>query len=176
MRKADRKQRTDAWYANIISDTDMWAAYDACKRMRPWNRAAAWILDKHNIRVSRSAYYRWMDWCRANELTHTIQDAKRFADETKRIISEVGDVDVTLQEGISALALDAASARDMGTLGDLVSGLGKLRKADVERLQGEVKTLKAKIADLETANAEHKSAPALSPEEKDRRIKEIYGL
>lgn len=143
--KSGRKSRSDSWYASI-PDADMWGAYDACKCMRPWERAAAWIKERYNLRVSRAAYYRWLDWCRANELTHKLRDARAFAADTRRIIAEVGDVDATLQDGIAALALDAASSRDISSLGDLVNGLGKLRKQEIE-------DLKRKVARLEADNS-----------------------
>jgi hypothetical protein len=167
-------KRTDAWYARL-SDSEMWSAYDACSRLRPWERGAAWIKEQHRITVCRAAYYRWLDWCRANILTHKLSDARRFAEETARIVGEVGDVDARLQEGIAALALDAASTHDVAALGDLVAGLGKLRKDELDRVKAENKQLKARLAELEAASA-HAAPAALSPEEKDRRIKEAFGI
>ena len=100
-------KRTDAWYA-IISDSEMWVAYDTCVKMRPWQRAVAWIKETHAITVKRSAYYNWLDWCRANSLEHTLRSAHQFSLETKQIVKQCGDIDATLQEGVAALALDAA--------------------------------------------------------------------
>ena len=143
--KAGNK-RTDAWY-NGLPDMDMWAAYDVCVRMRPWQRATAWIKDTHGIKVGRSAYYRWLDWCRDNALEHTLRDAHRFALETKQVIKQTGDIDSTLQEGVAALALDAASGKDIESLTRLVRGLGQLRKSELE-------SCKAKCAVLENENAQ----------------------
>lgn len=176
MRTQQRKQRADSWYASI-PDADMWKAYDACKGMRPWERAAAWLTSTHQVRVSRAGYYRWLDWCRANELQHKLHDARAFAEDTKRIIAEVGDVDATLQEGVAALALDAASTHDVAALGDLVAGLGKLRKDELDRVKAENRLLKARLAELEKTIAD-RPAPAaqLSPEEKDRSYRSIFGM
>lgn len=168
-------KRADAWYAPL-SDTQMWAAYDVCRRMRPWQRAVAWIRETHGLRVSRSAYYRWLDWCRDNELEHTLRNAHKFADETKAIINQTGDIDATLQDGVAALALDAASARDLPTLAQLVKGLGQLRKTEVERLTRERDALKARVSELERDLSQFASVQALSPEERAARIKEVFGL
>jgi septal ring factor EnvC (AmiA/AmiB activator) len=140
------RKRADAWYA-ALPDTEMWAAYDVCVRMRPWQRAAAWIREKHGVKVSHGAYYRWLDWCRENALEHTLRDAHRFAEETKRVIQQTGDIDATLQDGVSALALDAASSHDLDSLARLVRGLGQLRKSELE-------TLKQKCAALENETAQ----------------------
>ncbi len=168
-------KRTDAWYARL-SDSEMWAAYDACSRLRPWERGAAWIKEQHRLTVCRAAYYRWLDWCRANILTHKLSDARRFAEETARIVGEVGDVDARLQQGIAALALDAASTHDISALGDLVAGLGKLRKDELDRIKGENKQLKARLAELEATNAARPAAAKLTDEEKSAKIKEAFGI
>lgn len=139
-------KRTDAWYA-ALPDMDMWAAYDVCVRMRPWQRAAAWIKEKHGLKVNRSAYYRWLDWCRDNSLEHTLRDAHRFAQETQQVVKQCGDLDGTLQDGVAALALDAASSHDIEALARLVRGLGQLRKSELE-------SCKAKCAALENENAQ----------------------
>jgi hypothetical protein len=168
-------KRSDAWYA-ALSDSDMWAAYDVCIRLRPWQRAAAYIKEHHGISISMSAYYRWLDWCRENTMLHTLGDARRFADETKRIIGEVGDVDARLQEGVAALALDAASTHDVKALGDLVAGLGKLRKDELDRAKLEIKTLRARVIELEATLGTRPASVTLTPEEKSAKIKEAFGI
>ena len=155
-------KRTDAWYARL-SDSEMWAAYDACSRLRPWERGAAWIKEQHRITVCRAAYYRWLDWCRENEMLHTLGDARRFAAETKRIVAEVGDVDARLQEGVAALALDAASTHDVKALGDLVAGLGKLRKDELDRAKLEIKTLRTRVSELEATLGTRSPSLPLTP-------------
>ncbi len=168
-------KRSDAWYAGL-ADSEMWAAYDACKRMRPWQRAVAWIQETHQLKVSKSAYYCWLDWCRSNELEHTLRDAHRFADETQAIIRATGDIDTTLQEGVAALALDAAAAKDLPTLASLVKGLGQLRKSELERVTSERDALKAQVAELESKLGALAGVQQLTPEERSARIKEVFGL
>lgn len=168
-------KRTDAWYAPL-SDMDMWAAYDACVRMRPWQRSAAWIQEKHGIKVSRSAYYKWLDWCRDNAMEHTLRDAHRFAQETQQVVKQCGDIDATLQEGVAALALDAASSHDLESLARLVRGLGQLRKSELETAKGEIARLQHRIAELEKQIAAAPASAPLSEEERARKIKGAFGV
>lgn len=168
-------KRADAWYTPL-SDTDMWAAYDVCRRMRPWQRGAAWIAETHGLKVSKSAYYRWLDWCNDNALEHTLRDAHRFADETRKVIAETGDIDTTLQQGVAALALDAAAAKDLGSLSQLVRGLGSLRKSELEKVTSERDALKARVSELEAKLASTGDSRTMSPEEKSARLKETFGL
>ena len=173
--RTSRKNRSDAWYSDI-SASEMWAAYDKCLAMRPWDRAAAWIKETYGKTVGRSAYYRWLDWCRANTLEHKLHDARGFADECKQLAGEIGDVDAALQDGVAALALDAASTHDVKALGDLVAGLGKLRKDECDRLKAANKALTARIAELEKSVASTPAQEVLTPEERSRRIKEKFGV
>jgi len=168
-------KRPDAWYASL-PDMDMWAAYDVCVRLRPWQRAAAWIKEKHGLKVNRSAYYRWLDWCRDNCMEHTLRDAHRFSQETKQIVKSCGNIDTTLQEGVAALALDAASSRDMDSLGRLVRGLGQLRRTELETAKATIIRLEQRITELEKQTASAPASAALSDEERSSKIKGAFGV
>ncbi len=168
-------KRADAWYTSL-SDLDMWAAYDICVRMRPWQRAAAWIKEKHGLKVNRSGYYRWLDWCRDNALEHTLRDAHRFAQETQQVVKQCGDIDSTLQDGVAALALDAASSHDLESLARLVRGLGQLRKTELENAKGDVARLKARVAELEKQISAQPATTPLTQEERARKIKGAFGV
>lgn len=167
-------KRVDAWYA-ALQDVEMWALYDSCVRMRPWQRAAAFIKDKHHLKVNRSSYYRWLDWCRDNAMEHTLRDAHRFAQETQQVVKQCGDIDATLQEGVAALALDAASSHDLESLARLVRGLGQLRKTELENAKATISRLERRVAELEKQIA---AAPAetLTEEERSKRIKGAFGI
>ena len=168
-------KRSDAWYAPL-SDTDMWAAYDQCVKMRPWQRAVAWIQDKHGLVVKKTSYYAWLDWCRENGLEHTLRSAHQFQQETRKIIAETGDIDATLQEGVAALALDAAADKDLGSLANLVRGLGQLRKSELETARAKIAAQDARIKELEAELGKRPTMAAATPEEKDRRIRETFGV
>ena len=171
-------KRRDAWYA-CLSDKDMWEAFEVCKHQQSWQQAVAWIAEKHAIKLGKSAFYAWLDWCRANQSQHTLNNANAAASEVRALKEEFGDIEQAARDQISALVLDAAASKRPEDIVILVKSLCSLGNAKEARLTEKIARMTMEITDLKKRLASFEGQPAsaaLTPAEKSEKIKEAFGL
>jgi type I site-specific restriction endonuclease len=171
-------KRRDAWYA-CLSDKDMWEAFDACKQQPSWQQAVAWVSEKHGIKLGKSAFYAWLDWCRDNQAQHTLKNANAAASEVRALKAEFGDLEQAARDQISALVLDASASKRPEDIVVLVKALCSLGNAKEARLTERIARMTIEIDDLKKRLAPFEGQPAsaaLTPEQKSEKIKEAFGV
>lgn len=172
-----RKTRMDAWWTRL-KDADVQEAFAVVQRVGI-AMAAGEIAQRFGVAPpSLSAMSRFYQWARRRETQWRIEKAVADKDQINALLAKAGNLDDTVRAGLSALALDAIASRDPEMVSDFVSALtsfmstkeNEKRTALMER---KVALLEKRAAQADAAEAVSRST--LSPEEKDRRFREIFG-
>ena len=178
---SDRKQ--DAW-ENRLDEAQQWQVYDRLCRF-PWYEVAPWIAEQFGIESpSRSAIYRFKNAMRSRESDHRIEQALRDTQSLDREIEQIGDISPRLRHAW------LLKARESELRGDSQAGERYLRMAaEIAREQLERaklaqrdRDLDLKLRRLEQLESKARAAgeilgeSALTPAEKERRMKELFGL
>ena len=181
--------RPDAWWAGL-SEEDWWAVYDRRKAGQSWQDVTEFVGKQYGIPVSHSMLGRFFDWMRKAEsalILVSVKTAKDIAGGIARV-----DVDPKLAaDALTALSLDAATQRNdeaMKILADaaakyhaVAQGAEKLR-LDAARQRTAEETLRLSREKFEAAQRREEAAKEtiadakLSPEEREARLKAIFGM
>jgi hypothetical protein len=177
MKEAPRKIRTDAWW-NRLKDDQVQEAF-AMVLQEGIVIAAGLIAAKFGIpRPSTSAMSRFYRYAKGRETQWRIEKAVADKDQISELLKKSGNLDETVRAGLSALALDAIASRDPKMVTEFVSALTGFmsRQEDEKRtalMARKVELLEKRAAQADAADAITKSD--LTPEEKDRKFREIFG-
>lgn len=106
------KPRTDSWYA-MLSEEQLWQLYSVAKRCQ-WFETVAHAQKEFGLeaKVSRSAYYRWLDWMRGEESERRLAQARIAALEAGELAKTVGLKDETAIAAYKSLAAEFALKSD----------------------------------------------------------------
>ena len=109
------KPRTDSWYATL-SEEQLWQLYSVAKRCQ-WFETVAHAQKEFGLeaKVSRSAYYRWLDWMRGEESERRLAQARIAALEAGELAKTVGLKDETAIAAYKSLAAEFALKSDAKT-------------------------------------------------------------
>ena len=109
------KPRTDSWYA-MLSEEQLWQLYSVAKRCQ-WFETVAHAQKEFglDVKVSRSAYYRWLDWMRGEESERRLAQARIAALEAGELAKTVGLKDETAIAAYKSLAAEFALKSDAKT-------------------------------------------------------------
>ena len=109
------KPRTDSWYA-MLSEEQLWQLYSVAKRCQ-WFETVAHAQKEFGLeaKVSRSAYYRWLDWMRGAESERRLAQARIAALEAGELAKTVGLKDETAIAAYKSLAAEFALKSDAKT-------------------------------------------------------------
>jgi hypothetical protein len=177
MKKAVRKVRMDAWW-NRLKDNEVQGAF-AIVLEHGLVLAADLIAAKYGIPTpSISAMSRFYRYAKGRETQWRIEKAVADKDQISDLLKKSGNLDETVRAGLSALALDAIASRDPKMVTEFVSALTGFmsRQEDEKRtalMTRKVELLEKRAAQADAADAVNKSD--LTPEEKDRKFREIFG-
>lgn len=107
--------RSDSWYAGLTEE-QLWQLYAVAKRC-PWYETVAHAQKELGLetKVSRSAYYRWLDWMRGEESEHRLAQARIAALEAGELAKTVGLKDETAIAAYKSLAAEFALKSDAKT-------------------------------------------------------------
>lgn len=109
------KPRVDSWYATL-SEEQLWQLYSVAKRCQ-WFETVAHAQKEFGLeaKVSRSAYYRWLDWMRGEESERRLAQARIAALEAGDLAKVAGLKDETAIAAYKSLAAEFALKSDAKT-------------------------------------------------------------
>lgn len=185
------KPRVDSWYA-ILSEEQLWQLYSVAKRCQ-WFEAVAHAQKEFGLeaKVSRSAYYRWLDWMRGEESERRLAQARIAALEAGELAKTVGLKDETAIAAYKSLAAEFALKSDAKTANRFMQMAMALRDRQLRSREVELKDaaqatkdeqLKLAREKFEAAERRENAAKAtvvdkkLSDEERMAKLREIYGI
>ena len=185
------KPRADSWYA-MLSEEQLWQLYSIAKRCQ-WFEVVAHAQKEFGLeaKVSRSAYYRWLDWMRGEESERRLAQARIAALEAGDLAKTVGLKDETAIAAYKSLAAEFALKSDAKTANQFMMMAMALRdrqiqaaKLDIDQRAQATKDEQLKLAreKFEAAERRENAAKAtvadnkLSDEERMAKLREIYGI
>lgn len=185
--------RSDSWYANI-DEQQLWQLYSIAQRGAKWFEVAKVAKEEMGLDVnpSRSGYYRWLDFMREQESERRLASARIAALEADDIAKGVGLKDETAIKAYKSLAAEVSLKTGDPKKGgqflrmamDLVdrqlhAAEVELKTKDLARKDEELKIAQKKLEILEQKEAAAKGVVTnekLTPEEREQKLKEIFGL
>lgn len=176
------RPRPDAWYAPL-SEQERWAVYEKALHL-PYPAVAAFVEKQHGISVSRSAFYRFLDWMRPQQSAHRLEQAVIAREEARGLAEaagakkEIADAFMAMGSEIALRTGSAEAASDwIKMASQLVAAAQKDReielRAEAQRLDRE----KFEAAERRLAAAsETVRDETLTPEQQVAKMKEIFGI
>ena len=184
------KTRTDAWDA-ALSDEQRWAIYFRSKS-HSFTEMLPWIESEHQVSPTISSYYRFLKRMREDEFTHKIDLAAQAASEAARLAGESRCADEATIEAYKSLAADAAfrtgDAKEanhwihaaMAIQDRLLKQQEIALKVQAEERKSEELKIAQEKLKIEQAKSQKATETitntALTPEEREAKLKEIFGL
>ena len=192
--KTARKRRTDGWAAELPEEQQAQIA----DRMRkfPWYEVAKWAAEQFpGLRQpSRNALYRFAEWFREHEAEFLLRQRLRDRAALERELAEAGAPDP--QKLAAVMGNDVVAARARGDeeavaravrLYSVAAGVaGDSAKLALDRQAEERQAGALALARERFEAAERRARQAdhaedvlksdLTPEEKDRRYRQIFGM
>ena len=185
------KPRADSWYA-MLSEEQLWQLYSVAKRCQ-WFEVVAHAQKEFGLeaKVSRSAYYRWLDWMRGEESERRLAQARIAALEAGELAQTVGLKDETAISAYKSLAAEFALKSDAKTANRFMQMAMALRDRQLRSREVDLKDaaqatkdeqLKLAREKFEAAERRENAAKAtvadnkLSDEERMAKLREIYGI
>lgn len=184
----ERKRRSDSWDA-ALSEADRWEAYEKSKGVT-WAAFAAYLKEEYGAEVGRTAIYDWQAWMRGQEGAHRLERAIAARKELKGL-ADAGALDAQTADAYMALANDAILSGDPEKAAKIVAAAVQINAASLrlaeqrqnaERLKLQEKALKLQREKFEASEKRLNAAKAvlknveLTPEEREARYREIFGL
>ena len=126
------KPRADSWYA-MLSEEQLWQLYSIAKRCQ-WFEVVAHAQKEFGLeaKVSRSAYYRWLDWMRGEESERRLAQARIAALEAGDLAKTVGLKDETAIAAYKSLAAEFALKSDAKTANQFMMMAMALRDRQIQ--------------------------------------------
>lgn len=191
------KARADSWYA-IFTEEELWQLYSMSRRAQ-WYEVAKFaselLAKNHNgatlPSVSRSAYYRWLDFMREQESERRLAQARIAALEVDNLAKTVGLKDEKAIAAYKSLAAEVALKGDAKTASSFLRMAMDLRdrqlheqdlamkSQDLARKEEELKIAQEKLRIEQAKNAKVADAATdakLTDAERVEKIKGIFGL
>ena len=182
--KAAKKPRCDAWDAPL-TEAQRWSAYEKGRRL-PWHAVAEWAAREFDLPEppGRTAWFEFCRRMRRGEGAHRLEQAVLARAEAERLAGEAGaaaDVAAAFVAMGNEAALRTGSAEDavawIRMAKDLLDAAQKDRalalKAESQKLDRE----KFEAAQRREDAAKETIADAkLSPEEREARLRAIFGM
>ena len=133
------KPRTDSWYA-MLSEEQLWQLYYVAKRCQ-WFETVAHAQKEFGLeaKVSRSAYYRWLDWMRGEDSERRLAQARIAALEAGELAKTVGLKDETAIAAYKSLAAEFALKSDAKTANRFMQMAMALRDRQLRSREVELK-------------------------------------
>jgi hypothetical protein len=181
------KRHATAWDAALTDDQRDQVFAKATTGGFTWAQIAAFVAESFGIpQPGRTALYRFLDYWRAHYLARRVQERILARDALRAEREQVGDLSA---ETLQALEDQAAAAIALGdtTAGARLFQIAASIRDDVrkrEELALRRETLALSRAKFDAAErraaladqAEQVCKSTLTPDEKDRRYREIFGL
>lgn len=186
MDETTTRPRHDAWYAPL-SEAERWAVYERSLTL-PWNAVAEWVESRYGIAVSRSGFYRFLDWMRPQLSAHRLEQAVLAREEAKGLAEaagarkEIADAFVAMGSEIALRTNSAEAATEwIKMAAQLMAAAQKDReielRAEAQRLDREkFEAAEKRLAAVKSAVEDARKAPGGLTPETLKRIEEAAGL
>ena len=189
------KARSDSWYA-MLDEQALWKLYSVARRGAPWYEVVKSAQDEFGLKekVSRSGYYRWLDFMRGEESERRLAQARIAALEVDDLAKTVGLKDEASIKAYKSLAAEIALKGDAKTASKFLAMAMSLRDRqlheqdlamkgqDLARKEEELKLAQKKLEILEAQQKKVKDAVTAArtggglTEETLKKIEEAAGL
>lgn len=154
------KARADSWYA-MLDEAQLWQLYAMAKRAN-WFEVVAAAQEQFNLteKVSRSAYYRWLDFMRGHESERRLAQARIAALEIDDISKAVGLKDEKAIQAYKSLAAEIALKGDAKTASQFLRMAMDLKDRQLHSAEVDLKTkdLARKEEELKIAREKFEAA------------------
>ena len=184
------KPRVDSWYATLTEE-QRWKLYSVAKRCQ-WFEVVAHAQKEMGLeaKVSRSGYYRWLDFMRGEESERRLAQARIAALEAGDLAKTVGLKDETAIAAYKSLAAEFALKSDAKTANQFMMMAMALRDRQLKSREVELSAAKQKTNEeqlrlarekFEAAERRENAAKAalgdtkLTDKAKIAKMKEIFG-
>jgi hypothetical protein len=190
MTQATTKLRADAWDAPL-TDAQRWQAYDQMRRAR-WYEVAEWAQAEFGLARApgRNALYAWAKRMRSLESAHRIEQAVQAREEIGALAGTAAASDrlIAAYKSMAAELALKGNAADAVKLTTMAMQLAAQQTAAAElaikkqRLDQQQDALRLAREKFEAAEARLAAAAGavaddtLTPEARQARLKEIFGL
>ena len=185
------KSRSDAW-GEDLPENIRWEAYDLAKAL-PWPKAVCDQLEALGIErlPSRSAWYRFLSRMRKADAARRIERIAQSVAEAQAVADKAGIKAAVFVETLKSIAIDRAMTGDDKAATSLASAAASIWGAAQRDKELELKTAAQKTKDEQLALAREKFEAAerrenaakatvsdtrLTPEEREAKLREIYGI
>ena len=134
------KPRADSWYAGL-EEEQLWQLFSLAKHAQ-WFEVVAHAKSEFGLsaNVSRSAYYRWLDWMRGEESERRLTQARIAALEAGDLAKTVGLKDETAIAAYKSLAAECALKSDAKTAEKFIMMAMALRDRQLHSREVELKS------------------------------------
>jgi hypothetical protein len=175
-----RKDRSDAWWNKSLSQEDQLRVYEVLQQ-RGLVEGQRWVAREFKLEPppSVTAMGRFFRAISPKLSVWRIEKALSNKTAVEKLVKNVGDVEDLTIQAISHLAFDASLSRDPAAIRTLVGALTDLLRAKRERKSLSLDERKLVLLEKRAAladKAENIAKASLSPAEKERAMKTIFGL
>ena len=182
------KTRSDAWGEDLAEDT-RWKIYDMCRGL-PWHEIAAHLPPEAAV-PSRAGWYRFLARMRKADAARRIERIAQSVAEAQDVADRHGIKAAVFVETLKTLAIDRAMTGDDKAATSLAGAAATIwgaaqREAELALKRKAQATKDAQLAlareKFEAAERRENAAKAtvsdtrLTPEEREAKLREIYGI
>jgi hypothetical protein len=182
-----RKTRSDSTLGNL-PDATQDAIFELCERTSLSEARAILSAPEteagYNLQVSEAALSRWLSTRRHERWLDKIRDNKqRIADAETQLADTANDsyADTLILDGIKEYTLNllATGQADVSDLTNLVKLIGESNKLTLAKQKLSIDERRVSLLEQKAAQADNAKSTiqsTLTAEEKEQRIKQIFGL
>ncbi len=185
------KERSDAWGADI-PEKIRWDVYDTCRGL-PWPKAVVDQLEAIGIKrlPSRAGWYRFLARMRRLDASRRIEKIAASVAEAQSVADKAGIKAAVFVETMKTLAIDSAMSGDNKSATALAAAAAAIWDRAQKEKELELKSRAQETKDAQLALAREKFEAAerrenaakaavcdtkLTPEEREAKLREIYGI
>ena len=171
-----RKTRTDAWEAKL-SDEDRTKLYVLCGHLS-YNTAR--LVAKKEMKLDlpgSSTFYRFLERMRAEDAGMQLARASQVQREIGLMSAKAGIPDLELVSSFQTMGAEAALKGDFKAMAQLIMSACDIARKGQKDEELRIANEKLKLAQAkEAAAVKTVKDTKLTPEEREQKLKEIFGL
>ena len=171
-----RKTRTDAWEAKL-SDEDRTKLYVLCGHLS-YNTAR--LVAKKEMKLDlpgSSTFYRFLERMRAEDAGMQLARASQVQREIGLMSAKAGIPDLELVSSFQTMGAEAALKGDFKAMAQLIMSACDIARKGQKDEELRIANEKLKLAQTkEAAAVKTVKDTKLTPEEREQKLKEIFGL
>lgn len=171
---AHKKPRSDAKLLNI-AEADQRSIYDRLRMGMSYAAAKPWIAEEFSVSVSSDATLSafWEYWCEKDSeerILRAVSASDAILEDTAGVLPRL---DAAMESRLKQLSFEAMLSGDVDNIKHLVGMVLKFKSAEQD--DRKIALQERRLRQAQEAEAVVKTAD-LSPEQRDAKLKEIFGL